>query len=50
MNQYLELCQKIIDKGVWVYNKRTKKRYLTTINADLEYDLSYHLLPVLTTI
>lgn len=49
MKQYLELCQRVIDKGVWVENKRTGKRCLTVINADLEYDVSSGTLPVLTT-
>ena len=49
MKQYLELCKRVIDEGVWVENKRTGKRCLTLINADLEYDLSSGKLPVLTT-
>ena len=49
MKQYLELCQRVIDTGVWVKNERTGKRCLTVINADLEYDLSDGSLPVLTT-
>jgi len=49
MQQYLELCQRVIDTGVWVENKRTGKRCLTVINADLEYDVSSGILPVLTT-
>lgn len=49
MKQYLQLCQRVIDEGVWVENKRTGKRCLTVINADLEYDLSQGTLPVLTT-
>lgn len=38
MKQYLELCQRIVDEGVWVDNERTGKRCLTVINADLTYD------------
>lgn len=49
MKQYLELCKRVIDEGVWVENKRTGKRCLTLINADLEYDLSLGILPILTT-
>src|SRR6056297_2456802 len=49
MKQYLDLCQRIIDTGTWVYNKRTGKRCLTIINADLEYDMTYYKLPILTT-
>lgn len=49
MKQYLELCKKVIDEGTWIENKRTKKKCLTLINADLEYDVSDNTLPVLTT-
>jgi thymidylate synthase len=49
MKQYLELCRRVIDNGEWVENHRTGKRCLTIINADLEYDVSDGLLPVLTT-
>jgi len=49
MQQYLELCQRVVDHGKWVENKRTGKRCLTIINADLEYDVSEGVLPVLTT-
>jgi thymidylate synthase len=49
MQQYLELCQRVVDDGKWVENKRTGKRCLTIINADLEYDVSEGVLPVLTT-
>lgn len=49
MKQYLDLCQRVIDDGVWVTNKRTGKRCLTVINADLVYDMREGFLPVLTT-
>lgn len=49
MKQYLDLCQRIIDSGVWVKNNRTGKRCLTVINADLEYDVSSGTLPIITT-
>lgn len=49
MKQYLQLCQRVIDEGEWVYNKRTGKRCLTVINADLEYDVSNYQMPILTT-
>lgn len=49
MQQYLDLCQRVVDHGKWVENKRTGKRCLTVINADLEYDVSEGVLPVLTT-
>lgn len=49
MKKYLNLCQRVLDEGVWVTNARTGKRCLTVINADMEYDMSEHKLPVLTT-
>ncbi|ELX8377610.1 thymidylate synthase [Providencia vermicola] len=49
MKQYLELCQRIIDEGQWVENKRTGVRCLTVINADLEYDVANNLFPLITT-
>ncbi len=49
MKQYLDLCQKIIDQGEWVYNERTGKRCLTLINADLEYDVENNQFPLITT-
>lgn len=49
MKQYLELCQRIIDEGVWVENKRTGKRCLTIINADLTYDVEQGVFPLVTT-
>jgi len=49
MKAYLDLCRRVIDTGAWVENSRTGKRCLTTINADLEYDVSEGVLPVLTT-
>jgi thymidylate synthase len=49
MKQYLELCQRIIDQGSWVENKRTGKRCLTVINADLEYDVGNNQFPLITT-
>lgn len=49
MKQYLELCQRVLDEGVWIENKRTGKRCLTVINADFEYDCSKHQLPAVTT-
>lgn len=49
MEQYQDLCQRVIDNGEWVENKRTGKRCLTVINADFEYDVSDGTLPVLTT-
>jgi len=49
MQQYLELCQRLIDEGVWVDNLRTGKRCLTVINADFEYDVGGNQFPIITT-
>ncbi|XZQ54970.1 MAG: thymidylate synthase [Arsenophonus sp.] len=49
MNQYLNLCQRIIDEGQWVENKRTLVRCLTVINVDLEYDVANNQFPLITT-
>lgn len=49
MKQYLDLCQRIVDEGVWVENERTGKKCLTVINADLEYDVSNNVFPLVTT-
>lgn len=49
MKQYLDLCRRIIDEGVWVDNKRTGKRCLTVINADLSYDVEHGQFPLVTT-
>ena len=49
MRQYLDLCQRIVDEGVWVENKRTGKRCLTVINAELEYDVAANEFPLITT-
>ncbi|TCS44044.1 thymidylate synthase [Reinekea marinisedimentorum] len=49
MKQYLDLCQRIIDEGHWVENKRTGKRCLTVIDADLEYNVAANEFPLITT-
>ncbi|TDQ58059.1 thymidylate synthase [Mesocricetibacter intestinalis] len=49
MHQYLTLCRRIIDEGVWVDNQRTGKRCLTVINADLNYDVAANQFPLITT-
>ncbi len=49
MKQYLDLCQRIIDEGTWIDNKRTGKRCLTLINADLEYQVGANQFPLITT-
>ncbi|MCW8877999.1 MAG: thymidylate synthase [Kangiellaceae bacterium] len=49
MKQYLDLCRRIVDHGEWVENKRTGKRCLTVINADLEYQVGANQFPLITT-
>lgn len=49
MKQYLDLCQRIIDEGHWIENKRTGKRCLTVINAGLTYNVADNELPLVTT-
>ncbi|WP_305373476.1 thymidylate synthase [Photobacterium leiognathi] len=49
MKQYLALCQRIVDDGVWIENERTGKRCLTVINADLTYDVANNQFPLITT-
>lgn len=49
MRQYLDLCQRIVDDGVWIENKRTGKRCLTVIDADLTYDVGNNEMPLITT-
>ena len=49
MKQYLDLCERIISEGEWIENKRTGKRCLTIINADLEYDVENNQFPLITT-
>ena len=49
MKTYLELCEQIVNDGVWVENERTGKRCLTIINADLTYDVSKNEFPLVTT-
>lgn len=49
MKQYLELCQRIINQGHWIENKRTGKRCLTVINADLTYNVAENKFPLVTT-
>ena len=49
MKQYLDLCQRIVDEGVWVENERTGKRCLTVINADLDYNVGANEFPLVTT-
>lgn len=49
MQQYLDLCQHIIDHGTWIENRRTGKKCLTVINADLTYDVGANQFPIITT-
>lgn len=49
MKQYLELCRRIVDDGVWIENERTGKRCLTVVNADLEYRVDKNEFPLITT-
>ncbi|MGF1713749.1 thymidylate synthase [Photobacterium chitinilyticum] len=49
MKQYLDLCQRIVDDGVWIENERTGKRCLTVVNADLTYDVENNQFPLITT-
>lgn len=49
MKQYLDLCHRIVNDGVWVENERTGKKCLTVINADLTYDIDEQKFPLVTT-
>lgn len=49
MKQYLELCERIVHEGEWVENRRTGKRCLTIINAELAYDVAGNAFPLVTT-
>ena len=49
MKQYLELCERIIHEGQWIENRRTGKRCLTVINADLTYNAADNEFPLVTT-
>ena len=49
MKQYLDLCRRIIEEGVWVENERTGKRCLTVIDAGLQYNVAANEFPLVTT-
>lgn len=49
MQQYLDLCEHIINDGTWIENNRTGKRCLTVINAELVYDVKNNQFPLITT-
>jgi thymidylate synthase len=49
MQQYLDLCHRIVNEGTWINNKRTGKKCLTVINADFEYSVGANRFPLITT-
>jgi thymidylate synthase len=49
MKQYLDLCSRIIETGVWVENPRTRKKCLTVIDANFTYNVLENEFPLLTT-
>jgi len=49
MTQYLELCRRIVEEGVWVENDRTGKRCKTVINATMTYNVGAGEFPLDTT-
>ena len=49
MKQYIDLVNKIINKGVWVENKRTGKKCKTIINHQIQIDVGNNEFPLLTT-
>tara|TARA_Y100000385_G_scaffold206928_1_gene214530 strand:+ start:16597 stop:17448 length:852 start_codon:yes stop_codon:yes gene_type:complete len=49
MQQYLDLCHRIVNEGTWINNKRTGKKCLTVINADFEYSVGANKFPLITT-
>ncbi len=49
MHQYLDLCKRVVEEGVWLENERTGKKCLTVINADLTYDVGAGEFPLVTT-
>ena len=49
MQQYLDLCQRVLDEGTWIENQRTGKKCLTIIDASLEYDVKNNKFPLITT-
>ena len=49
MKQYLELCKRIVDDGVWLLNERTGKKCLTVIGAMNEYNVGENQFPLITT-
>ncbi|MGR6871692.1 thymidylate synthase [Pseudomonas sp. HK3] len=49
MKQYLDLCRRVIEDGIWIENERTGKHCLTVVNADLEYRVDKNEFPLITT-
>ena len=49
MNQYQNLCRRIVEEGAWITNDRTGKRCLTVINSTFEYDVESNQFPLNTT-
>lgn len=49
MTPYLNIGKRILTDGIWITNPRTRQKTLTIIGATLEFDLSTHTVPVLTT-
>jgi len=49
MKQYLALCNRIVNEGTMIENKRTGVNCLTVINADLEYNVGAGEFPMVTT-
>lgn len=49
MNQYQNLCRRIVEEGTWITNDRTGKRCLTVINSTFEYDVESNQFPLNTT-
>ena len=49
MTQYLELCRRIVEEGVWIENDRTGKRCKTVINATMTYNVGAGEFPLDTT-
>lgn len=47
--QYLNLCNRVINEGYPTHNKRTGKVCLTTISDELTYDVGSGQFPILTT-
>ncbi|AHK11150.1 thymidylate synthase [Shewanella sp. phage 1/40] len=47
--QYLDLCNKLLTKGVWINNSRTGKRCLSTETTIFQYDVGAGEFPLITT-